>query len=323
MGHPLLSFSKLEEAFFIDRPNRFTAVVLLDGKEVRVHVRDSGRLGELLVPGARVLVRPKEGGKLPYELVAVQRPPYGWVFTNSGYHSLIVERLIEEGAVPEFRDVVGYGKEVKLGDSRIDFLLVYRDHTRPLEVKGCTLFEGDVGLFPDAPTERGRRHLRDLIGHSPSSLLFLTMNEKVRTVSANAETDPSFAGLLLEALEKNVHVFSLNFSFNGKELSLAGRSVVVSPLTEETLFLRNVLEEAARAYNEAFSPEANATPTALWLHEKLRFNVLFHGYLCVSCGLYDYFDDFSLLLDDFGVPSRPIRYIPFGNSFVVRFEVKE
>ncbi|NPA87029.1 MAG: DNA/RNA nuclease SfsA [Candidatus Diapherotrites archaeon] len=317
----LLRLEGLEEGRFLERINRFAGRMILDGKEVDIHIRDSGRLGELLKKGVPVLVRKKEGGKLPYELVAVFRSPHGWVLTNSGLHSQIAEKIIVEGLLPEFRDVRGYGKEVKMGNSRIDFALVYDDGAVPLEVKGCTLFEGDVALFPDAPTERGRRHVEEISKYPRSMIMFLTMSDAVNVFSPHLQRDPAFTHALISSLRRKTHVLLPTLSFDGETLRLRSRVPLLFPITPDTRFILNVLREGEHLYNESFAPESRVEIISLVVDEKPFFTALFHGYLCVSCGLHDYFEDLSLILRDIGIRSRPAEYFSLGNSFVVRYDL--
>ena len=126
----------------------------------------------------------------------------------------------------------------------------------------------------------------------------------------------------MEALEKGVHVWGLRFSFDGKSLYWQGRIPFVYPDSREALFLMEALREAARIYNERFSPEARAELTSLWLYRAYRFNVLFSGYLCLSCGLYDYFYDFSEIAKEVGIKSKPESYTKLGNVFLARYSVE-
>ncbi len=294
----VLSFPDLVEATFLDRPNRFTARALLGDEEVLVHVRDSGRMGELLLPGTRILLRKKSSG-LPYELIAVFRENYGWVFTNSGYHSRIAETLIQSSIIPEFQ-AREYRKEVPLGESRIDFLL----GSIPLEVKGCTLFQEDACLFPDAPTERGRRHLHTLMNNTPSGLLFLTFNDRVRYVSANDGTDPDFASTIVEALERGVHVWALRLHFDGRTLRWTGRIPFIYPREDEIFFLREAIDYALRSFPGEL--------TSLWLKDKVKFNILFHE---------DVSQKLLSSLKSLGIRATPLRSLQFNGGTLVTYEL--
>jgi len=186
----VLSFDSLVRGEFVSRPNRFVAIVRANGQERRVHVHDPGRLTELLRPSAHVLLLPKSGAKTDFHLVAVHRNGYGWVFQHSGYHSLIAQKLIESRALPEFRDAIAYGKEIKIDNHRIDFVLSYNTGDVLMEVKGCTLFQDDLALFPDAPTKRGKEHVDLLAEYGDGILLFLVMSDRVQYFAPNVETDP-------------------------------------------------------------------------------------------------------------------------------------
>jgi len=321
----ILSFDSLVSGEFVSRPNRFVAVVRVNGEERLAHVHDPGRLPELLRPGARVLLLPKKGAKTDFHLIAVYREGYGWVFQHSGYHSLIAQKLVESRALPEFRDVVAYGKEIAIDNHRIDFVLSYYTGDVLMEVKGCTLFSDDLALFPDAPTKRGREHVELLSDYGDSILLFLVMNDRVRYFAPNVETDPKFHSAFLHALSRGMHVIPVTFSFDGRTLHHVGRVPFVSDPHDDELFsLANLAMDAADRYSERFGPEAHAVLAGVSRVDGTPYvHVVFHGIFCQSCGLYDYFDDYGLILADLGVRSVPEFAKRFGNTYVVRFKVKE
>ena len=315
----------LVQGEFLSRPNRFGAVVQVDGKERKVHVHDPGRLRELLRPGAQVLLLPKRGAKTDFHLIAVYREGYGWVFQHSGYHSLIAQKLIESRALPEFRDAIAYGKEISIDNHRIDFVLSYHTGDVLMEVKGCTLFREELALFPDAPTKRGREHVELLTEYGDSILLFLVMNDRVRYFAPNVETDPEFHKSFLHALGRGVHVVPATFSFDGKALRHVGRIPFISDPHDDELFaLAELATEAVQEYNKRFGPEANAVLAGVSRIGGAPYvHIVFYGIFCQSCGLYDYFDDYGLILADQGIRSVPEDVKQFGNTYVVRFKVKE
>ncbi|HID08845.1 TPA: DNA/RNA nuclease SfsA [Candidatus Micrarchaeota archaeon] len=320
----VLSFPGLVPGEFVSRPNRFVAVVRVGGEERRAHVHDPGRLAELLRPGARVLLLPKKGARTDFHLIAVRREGYGWVFTHSGYHSFIAQRIIESHAFPEFRDVIAYGKELRVDHHRIDFVLSYHTGDVLMEVKGCTLFRDGLALFPDAPTKRGRDHVEILADYGDSILLFLVMNDSVRYFAPNAERDPDFHKTFLDALSRGVHVVPATFSFDGKTLRLAGRIPFISePYSGELRALAGVAADAVREYNKRFSPEARAVLSGVYAVGKAMYlQLVFHGVFCQSCGLYDYFEDYEVVLEETGVRSTPESVKRFGDTFLVRFKVR-
>ncbi len=325
MGLAVLSFDGLVRGTFLSRPNRFVAIVRVDGEEKRAHVHDPGRLTELLRPGAPVLLLPKRGAKTDFHIIAVYREGYGWVFQHSGYHSLVAQRLIESRALPEFRDAVAYGKEIPIDNHRIDFVLSYRTGDALMEVKGCTLFRNDLALFPDAPTKRGREHVDLLVDYGDGILLFLVMTDRIRYFAPNVETDPQFHKSFLHALERGIHVIPATFAFDGKTLSYVGRVPFISdPRDDELYILADLAAGAAKMYNDRFGPEARAVLAGVSRQGGVpHIHVVFHGIFCQSCGLYDYFDDYGIVLADHGVHSVLDAVKQFGNTYVVRFRVKE
>ncbi len=206
----MLEIPGVERAKFKARLNRFL-VELEDGR--LAHLHDPGRLRELLVPGREIIVRKVEGRKRKTDLdvLAVRYRNY-WVFVHSGYHSRIAEKLIPTLFGPI------RAREVKLGNSRVDFLL---EDGRPLEVKGCTLRKGGVALFPDAPTKRGARHVSELIqfmtNGSKAAILFLIFRAEARCFYANKEIDQEFADIFEQAYKRGVQIIPLQFYYDAKE----------------------------------------------------------------------------------------------------------
>jgi len=166
-------------------------------------VPDPGRLKELLFPGNSILLAPrlKPGGKTSCVLIAA-RKRNSWILTNTTFHSRIAEALIWKGLLGfEPRSVE---REVRLPGylSRFDFLV---NDGMILEVKGCTLETRETGLFPDAPTSRGARQVREMARYirdgGEGTILFIVTVPWAQAVCSNPETDPSFAGAIDDALE--------------------------------------------------------------------------------------------------------------------------
>ena len=184
-------------AEFLARPNRFIARVALDGREETVHVKNTGRCRELLIPGARVWLA--EGAnparKTRYDLVAVEK---GGLLINMD--SQAPNKAAAEALPRLFPAITGLRPEAVFGDSRLDFCADMGDKKLYVEVKGCTLEEDGVALFPDAPTERGVKHLRELencvhAGHAAALLIVIQM-KGVRVFRPNRRTHPAFADAL-------------------------------------------------------------------------------------------------------------------------------
>ena len=206
-------YPNIRSATFVRRLNRFVADVELGGEPERVHVKNTGRLAGLLAPGAEVfLTAPGTAGrKTTYDLVAA-RDGDGRLFNVDSQATNVVV-----GEWLKTQDTARIVPEYRFGDSRIDFY-VEREVagvTLPclIEVKGCTLVVDGVGYFPDAPTSRGARHLRELMGAASSgtdaAVAFVVQVAGVDEVRPNAEIDPVFARTLESARECGVRVLTL------------------------------------------------------------------------------------------------------------------
>ena len=153
-------------------------------------------------------------GKLKYYIKAVKYNNE-WVLIDSAQHSKIAMKIFE--FLPEFSEVKDIKKEITIGKSRIDFVL---DGT-PLEIKGCTLVRNGLALFPDAPTERGTRHVEEIIKHK-GIILFLIFRKADR-FAPNLETDPKFSQKLSEARKNKINIICVQISFDGKMLYYHGK----------------------------------------------------------------------------------------------------
>jgi len=203
---PIFEIPNLMKGTFLSRPNRFIGEIKYRGKIETAHIHDPGRLKELLIKGAEVLFTNSQG-KLKYYIKSVKKEDE-WVLIDSGLHSKIAMKVFN--FLPEFANVKEIKKEVTYGNSRIDFVL----DGIPLEVKGCSLVRDGLALFPDAPTERGTRHVEEIIKHN-GILLFLILR-KARKFAPNKETDSKFSDKLIEARNKGIKIIPVQISFDRK-----------------------------------------------------------------------------------------------------------
>ena len=196
-------------AVFVRRLNRFTAVCLLNGAETLCHVANTGRLRELLVPGARVWLVPKDGAgrKTAFTLVAAEKDGRTVNIDSLAPNRVFAEYARSGAYLP---GLTALRSEVPFGSSRIDF--AWRDADgRPglTELKGVTLFdENGVAYFPDAPTERGVRHLRELADAAGQGIragvCFMLMRPDAVALRPNDRTQPAFGEALREAEKAGV-----------------------------------------------------------------------------------------------------------------------
>lgn len=214
-----MKYENIVEGKFISRPNRFIAQVEIEGVETTVHVKNTGRCRELLLPGRTVYLEKAKNPdrKTPYDLIAVDTP-IGIINIDSQAPNAVVK----EWLLKQDYDVVH--PEYKYGNSRIDFYMEKGDDKYLMEVKGCTLIKDGIGYFPDAPTERGVKHLRELavatkLGYK-ARVAFVIQVENVSEVRPNTETHPEFGVALQEAIDAGVEVLCLMCSVKSDELTI-------------------------------------------------------------------------------------------------------
>lgn len=204
-------YQRVEEGTFLSRPNRFIAMVDINGSTVRCHVKNTGRCRELLVPGARVFLSASDspGRSTSHDLVAVMK---GDLLVNMD--SQAPNPVAAEGLrlIPGFEDVTEVRREFPYGDSRIDIMAIAPGRRILVEVKGVTLEEDGVCMFPDAPTERGRKHIRELMHAADDGweacILFVVQMEGMERFEPNRATDPAFAEALSEAAAAGVRIIA-------------------------------------------------------------------------------------------------------------------
>ncbi|MBE6049920.1 MAG: DNA/RNA nuclease SfsA [Clostridium sp.] len=202
------------EAIFVKRPNRFNAIVVYNGEEIVVHVPNTGRCKELLIPGVTVLLREEKNPnrKTEFDLIAVYKEDKNICIDSQIPNKVVKEALVNK-AVDKLVDYNNILSEKTFGSSRFDFKLS-KDSGEEyyLEVKGVTLEENGECRFPDAPTERGTKHLLELIEVRKSGrgagVLFLIQMDGAINFTANDDRDPKFGEALRKAKSEGVDIFA-------------------------------------------------------------------------------------------------------------------
>ncbi len=214
-------------ASIISRPNRFLAIVNIDGRNEKAHVRDPGRLEELIYPGNKVLLahRPGEGRKTHWEVIAANDSD--WILINSGFHRSISEAILGNPEICPVGTVDKIWPEVMVGHSRLDFMVEKDGEIIGLEVKGCTLENNGVAIFPDAPTERGTRHVNALMQMKRegkrAAIMILVFRKGAECFAPNRETDSKFTEAFENAMEIGVEVYPVKLEFKDKSINYLGR----------------------------------------------------------------------------------------------------
>ena len=219
-----MQYKEMIPAIFLERPNRFAAMVQIGKQTEKVHVKNTGRCRELLLPGTRVYLtagnNPERRTK--YDLVTVQKEDGALVNIDSQAPNKVVAEWLQKLPFSSIQPEFCYG------DSRVDFRLGQNASGETvftlLEVKGCTLQKNGIGYFPDAPTERGVKHLRELMRARSEGLhaaiAFVIQMEGITMVKPNAETDQAFTDALLQAQKAGVQVLYLPCSVQKDGLSI-------------------------------------------------------------------------------------------------------
>lgn len=206
-----MTYENMCPGVFRARPNRFIAHIELDGSEEVCHVKNTGRCRELLVPGAQVWCQESQNPnrKTKYDLICVRKGERLINMDSQAPNAAAKEWLLGGG----FGEVSDVRSEYTHGDSRFD-LTFFKDGTQYLmEVKGVTLENGGICAFPDAPTQRGAKHLRGLAAAAAEGfgacVLFVIQMADVEYLHPNDKTDPAFGAALREAAKRGVRVMAV------------------------------------------------------------------------------------------------------------------
>ena len=215
---------------FISRPNRFIANVEIDGKVQVVHVKNTGRCRELLLPSSTVYCEKSDNPKrkTAYDLVAVEK---GKLLINmdSQAPNIAFSEFIHDGS---FKDSIEYiARERKYKNSRFDFYFKRKGKEYFAEVKGVTLEDEGVVLFPDAPTERGVKHLTELEDAVKNGyggcVVFVVQLKEAKYFTPNRKTHPEFADKLKEVQKAGVEIFAYTCNVTPNSISLLSQISVV------------------------------------------------------------------------------------------------
>ncbi|MGN0375159.1 MAG: DNA/RNA nuclease SfsA [Butyrivibrio sp.] len=215
-----MKYNHIVHGEFINRPNRFIANVLINGRQETVHVKNTGRCRELLLPGAGVILEKSDNisRKTCYDLICVYKSGLGWVNIDSQAPNKVVFEWLHK------QDYTYIKPEYTYGNSRIDFYMEKGCEKYLMEVKGCTLERNGIGYFPDAPTVRGVKHLRELIKAAKEGfhciIAFVIQMEGIYEVRPNTDTHKEFGDALEEAKEAGVQILFLKCMVQPDELTI-------------------------------------------------------------------------------------------------------
>ena len=215
-----MKYNKTIHGQFCSRTNRFVAEVMINGKQETVHVKNTGRCKELLLPGTEVVLEISDNPsrKTKYDLICVYKENLGWVNIDSQAPNKVVKEWLAKQDYDMIRP------EYSIGNSRIDFYMEKDGQKYLMEVKGCTLEIDGIGYFPDAHTERGVKHLRELQKAAQKGyqcyVAFVIQMEGIHEVRPNLKTHPEFGVALEEARQAGVQVLCLGCTVGENELEI-------------------------------------------------------------------------------------------------------
>lgn len=204
-----MKYENIKKAKFLSRPNRFVAEIEIDGKVELAHVKNTGRCKELLIRGTTVYVREDRSPhrKTKYDLITVEK----------GRRLINMDSQVPNQVFREWAEAGGLGKNISLikgehsyGNSRFDFYMEKGGEKYLIEVKGVTLETDGVAMFPDAPTERGVKHIKELVkamgeGYK-AAIVFVVQMKEVKYFTPNDDTHKAFGNALREAVNKGLKV---------------------------------------------------------------------------------------------------------------------
>ena len=200
---------------YIRRVNRFVVEVrLLSGEKVLAHLANTGRMRELLVEGRKVYLEfsNKVNRKTQYTLLMIENEHQKKIMLKATYANDMVEVWLKENLLHDFGKILKLQREVSLGNSRFDFLLTTSEGEWIIEVKSVNYFFPDYALFPDAPTERGKKHIKELMALQnegyKGAIVFVLMGEDRDRLYFNDESDSEFVKLMEEAMIKGINVLA-------------------------------------------------------------------------------------------------------------------
>lgn len=218
-----MKYRETVQGFFSERPNRFIAYVEVNGKQERVHVKNTGRCKELLRPGATVYLEKSENPErsTAYDLVAVKKGERMINMDSQAPNKVVGEWLLTKAFFP---DLTLVRPETVYGNSRFDFYVETKKEKIFIEVKGVTLEENGEVRFPDAPSERAVKHVEELIAAKRDGyrvfVMFVIQMEEVKYFTPNRSMHPEFAEALCKAAEAGVEILAYDCKVTPDSLTL-------------------------------------------------------------------------------------------------------
>lgn len=218
-----MKYLNIIQGKFLSRPNRFIANVQVDGKTEVVHVKNTGRCKELLIPNAKVYLSVADNPerKTKYDLIAVEKKSI-IVNIDSQAPNAVVQEWLKKGNLFSKKALIR--REYTYGNSRFDFYVEDGQRKAFIEVKGVTLEKNNIAYFPDAPTERGVKHIKELESSVEDGyeaiILFVVQMKKIKKLKPNDETHKAFGDALRKANKSGVKVMAMDCLITPDSMSI-------------------------------------------------------------------------------------------------------
>ncbi len=266
-----MKYSNIVLGRFLERPNRFIAHVEIDGAEHVVHVKNTGRCKELLIPGATVYLEKSNNPsrRTAYDLIAVQKGER-LINMDSQIPNKVVEEWLRKGSF--LHDLILIRPETRYGNSRFDFYVETVREKIFIEVKGVTLEENGRVRFPDAPSERAVKHVEELVQAKKQGyrviVLFVIQMKGVTYFTPNRDTQPEFADALEKAVQAGVEVYAYDCYVTPEEIQLAEEVRVILNLENlKGILIQNPLLKWYDNGRRSLPWREDPTPYHVWVSE--------------------------------------------------------
>lgn len=236
-----MKYNKVVDGIFVKRPNRFIAHVLINDKEEKVHVRNTGRCKELLIPGAKVILEDCSNNpnrKTKYSLIAVWKEDI-LVNMDSQIPNKVIFNSLEANQINGLEDLKQVKREVTFGQSRYDLYFKSQFEQGFIEVKGVTLENNGIAMFPDAPTERGTKHVLEMVEAVKKGykgiIFFLIQMKGPKVFRLNWKMDKKFSEAVVFAKEKGVEILAYDSHVTENTIIL-GQPIKLDLFNQDPLF---------------------------------------------------------------------------------------
>ncbi|SHJ37091.1 sugar fermentation stimulation protein A [Dethiosulfatibacter aminovorans DSM 17477] len=221
-----MKYQDMVQGIFLGRPNRFIAEVIVEGKQHTVHVKNTGRCREILIKGTKVYLQESDNPKRKtrFSLISACKGDM-LINIDSQVPNKVVYDAFKNKQIEGYEDIVILKREKTYGNSRFDLYYEREDGRRGfVEVKGVTLEKDGISMFPDAPTERGRKHLLELVDARKKgyecAVFFLIQINDIQKFTPNSEMDPRFADALKTVEEAGVDILVYNSKVSADEIKI-------------------------------------------------------------------------------------------------------